>query len=491
MEKVESNLGIFRRFLKTSSIYALANILRNVVGFIMLPIYTNYLTPEDYGIVSLMAFFVSVVGLILGARLGQAISKFYFNQDCDKERNVIVSTALIITVLISSLSTFFIIYFSTDFSELLFGKKGLEIVFILLSLAVIFQAMETTAMDYIRIKDLVGLYFGISIFKLIIQVLLNVLFLVVLTKGLLGISMASALSGGIVAGGCAIFVLVKVGIKVNRIYARQMVVFCWPLWVSGLVYLYIGSSNKFFLRAFSDVSDIGLLALAERFSGIIVMIVWQPIYQQWSIDRFRYKDHPNFQTIICLTYKASSLLLLTAGLGASLLSKPVITVMSDFSFHQAYLAVPALVLASIFYNLSSFYNFSFEVKDKTIIISYITYALAVVITAANFLAIPAYGFIGASCALLVTHLVRYILSKKMSDRYYKLNTNSAPVFISSLVFVGFCLLNWVFVGSNSLLSDFVVPVLLTLVYFVLTILIFFRVNEIKDFYNKVKAYCYG
>ena len=61
-----------------ASIYAAGNILRQIAGFLMLPVYTRFLTPADYGVVGLMVFAVSLIELALGVRLQWAIPKYYF-----------------------------------------------------------------------------------------------------------------------------------------------------------------------------------------------------------------------------------------------------------------------------------------------------------------------------------------------------------------------------------------------------------------------------
>ena len=85
------------KLVKHSSIYATGNILRQLAGFIMLPIYTRYLVPADYGVVGLLTFAVSLIELVFGARLVQAVPKFFYEQKGRSERHAVISTALLIT----------------------------------------------------------------------------------------------------------------------------------------------------------------------------------------------------------------------------------------------------------------------------------------------------------------------------------------------------------------------------------------------------------
>ena len=76
--------------MATPTTYATANIARRAVGFLMLPIYTRYLTPADYGVVGLLTFALALFEPIFGARLARAIPKFYLEvTDARSKRAVI------------------------------------------------------------------------------------------------------------------------------------------------------------------------------------------------------------------------------------------------------------------------------------------------------------------------------------------------------------------------------------------------------------------
>ena len=64
-------------------IYSIATILQNSTSIVMLPIYTRYLTPQDYGIAELLSMAVEFIGLIVGVVSGQAMLRFYYDNDDD------------------------------------------------------------------------------------------------------------------------------------------------------------------------------------------------------------------------------------------------------------------------------------------------------------------------------------------------------------------------------------------------------------------------
>lgn len=80
--------------LKSSSIYAISGVLRNLVGFLMLPIYTAYLTPSDYGIVALMVFAISLIEITLGAKMIEAPQKYYHDETSLLGKKSVIATTL-------------------------------------------------------------------------------------------------------------------------------------------------------------------------------------------------------------------------------------------------------------------------------------------------------------------------------------------------------------------------------------------------------------
>ena len=70
--------------LKHSSVYGLGTIIAQAVGFLLLPFYTRYLTPTDYGVMSLVNITMDIIGIVAGLGVTTAMSRFYFDFGCKK-----------------------------------------------------------------------------------------------------------------------------------------------------------------------------------------------------------------------------------------------------------------------------------------------------------------------------------------------------------------------------------------------------------------------
>ncbi len=85
-------------FLKHAAVYGVASMLTQAAGFVLLPLYTRYLTdPADYGVLEMLgriAETAATVLLIGGFR--QALMTFYQQAPDETERRRVISAALLL-----------------------------------------------------------------------------------------------------------------------------------------------------------------------------------------------------------------------------------------------------------------------------------------------------------------------------------------------------------------------------------------------------------
>ena len=90
--------GYLRRLATTGAAYTAASILSKFIAVALLPLYTRYLTPADYGAAEVM--FAAVVSASIVVRLGtiEALLRFYYKDGEDPARVVASSFAALFWV---------------------------------------------------------------------------------------------------------------------------------------------------------------------------------------------------------------------------------------------------------------------------------------------------------------------------------------------------------------------------------------------------------
>ena len=112
------------KVISHTSVYMFGDILRYSVSLVMLPIYTRYLTPEDYGVVELLSMIIDFTAIIFGARVGMSVFRFYCTAESEREKKSIVVSALFLGVLFNGLGMIVVALFSEPLALAIFDDAA-------------------------------------------------------------------------------------------------------------------------------------------------------------------------------------------------------------------------------------------------------------------------------------------------------------------------------------------------------------------------------
>lgn len=438
-----------KSIFKHSTIYAIGNILRQLVSFIMLPIYTHYLTPSDYGVIGLISFAIAMFETVLGAKMVSALPKFYHDQNSEDDKNTVVSTAFIVTGSISAVTVLVIFLLRNLESQALFGTTVFGLIVGICGIQMLTQAVEYYGLMYIRLLNKPIEFVTINLLKLAVQLTLNIWLIVHLKLGVLGIAVSGLAATSVFGVGLSIRTLARTGLRFDTTIAKRMMAFSWPLWLSGLASIYIFSSNRYYIRILDSLSNVGLYELATKFSGILTLLVWGPFSQYWQTEQFRLIRRDDSDRLFQSIFGFLSCILLIGGLGVSIFSDPVIRVMSAPSFYPASAAVPFLLLSTIMASLTEFSSVKFFAGGKTGWLSKNNYLIAIVITALYFIFIPILGFVGAAAALATAQVIQFVSVHRTAQKEYGFKISLSPLAqMIGLCAIGYTLANYVFNQKN-------------------------------------------
>jgi O-antigen/teichoic acid export membrane protein len=420
-------------FVSHAATYAIGNIARRLVGFLMLPIYTRYLTPADYGVIALLTFALSLCEPIFGARLARAIPKFYLEATDARSKRAVVWGALNLTAAVSAVTVLALVLTRGASAELLFGNRNYALVFGLFATNLLTQPVEETGMTYIRMQGRSGLFLRFSMLKLALQVCLNLLLVVYWRGGVLGAVESGVISSITTGMWLTGYVAKNLRPAFDWPLTRRMLQFCWPLWLAGIAGLYIGSSGALYLRVFGSLRSVGLLELGLKFASVVVMLIWSPFWQHWEPMSFGYYREEHGQRRFQVAFIVISALMFASGLGVSIFAEPVIHVMASKAFFPAADVVPILTFGFVLNSLTSFFFFSLMVTDHTKVLSLCQFATAVVITIAYLVLVPSLGLVGAAWAQGLAFGSSFVLVRLVSAKYYDPGFNLMPLAAFSLI----------------------------------------------------------
>lgn len=469
-----------RSFVSHAAVYAFGNIARRFVGFVMLPIYTRFLTPADYGVIGLLTFALALIEPLLGARLGWAVPKFYFDAPDHRGRRAVIWGALGLTGAASAVSVIVLILFRNVAAHILFGNRNYALALGLFAICLLTQPIEQVGMTYLRLRERSGLFLAFSVGKLLLQLVLNLLLVVYWRGGVIGVVVSAVISSILTSLGSAAYVAACEAPAFDWRLTRRMMQFCWPLWLSGLAGLYIGASGALFLRVFDTLSDVGRLQLALKFATVVGFLIWVPFQQHWEPMSFQYYKEVNGKRKFQVAFIAISALMFIGGMAVTIFAEPVIKVMATKSFYAAVSVVPMITFAIVLDRLRTFFDFSFMITDRTKMRGAYQYGTAAVLTVAYVALVPHYGLRGAAAAQCLTLVGTFIYVFFLSRRYYDPGIKLMPIALSSLVWLAAYAFASVVARIPNLGIDLAIRALVTVTAAILISLIAVRAIGVAD-----------
>ena len=90
--------GQLKRLGKHSVIYGLGGLVSRILAVLLLPLYTRYLSPSDYGKVETLIALTTVIGIVLRMGISSAFFRFYFDSPEPAARRLVLRTSFWFTM---------------------------------------------------------------------------------------------------------------------------------------------------------------------------------------------------------------------------------------------------------------------------------------------------------------------------------------------------------------------------------------------------------
>lgn len=405
---------------KHTMVYGTGILINSIVAFLLLPIYTTYLTPRDYGIKELVGLSMDVVGILLATSVSSAIYRFYYQYTDTKNRNEVISTA-IISLGFSGLVIFlFLSLFSPTMANYIIDSPHLYYYFIIALASMWLNAVNGIGLNYLRARQRSGVFLSLSITRLIIVISLNLFFVIYLRLGVLGILLGTLMTAIITIGILMVPILFIVGLHFSMPKFKEMLRFGLPLIPSDMGSFIVNLSDRFFIKSYCSIADTGLYALGYRFGIIPSIFVTVPFNQIWLPRRLEIYNQPGSRKLFGRVLTYYLIVITFVGLGVAILTKDVLKVIANPKFWPAYRIIPIIVLSNVFFAMQSHFNVGIEIAKKTEYMGFINFTSGLFALLLYYLMIPPYGIYGGAYATLIIMVYKVALTYYLSSKFYKI-----------------------------------------------------------------------
>lgn len=413
----------FKRVFKHSVIYGIGSVVSKIGGFVLIPVYTRYLAPAQYGMLELFYVTSSVLAVFLGAGISHATLRFFFEYEHEDDRRSVVGSALVGMATIGGIFLILLFTLSGRFSQYLLKTPEHAFLFKLVFMMLWLNISMDISAAYIRAKEMSKFYVGVSTVQLVVRLGLNLYFVISLGMGLKGI-----LLGDLVSTFLAWILLTSVTARFSRLRfawgkLKELYLYSYPILLGSIGSMIVGNSDRFFINAFRNLGAVGLFGLAARFASVLGSLYGEPFRQSYGPYRFSIMKREDAKGIYSrmLTYFLYGAIFF--GLLMAVTAREVIQIVAAPPFWGAHKVVPLILLSSILSQCYYLFQIGIYLQKRTSSVSWILTVVAVLNLAFMILLIPDFGMYGAALAGLLSNLglclISWIVSQKLYPIHYE------------------------------------------------------------------------
>lgn len=410
-------LEFFRNLIRGSFIYGLGAVGGSIVGFFLLPVYTRFLTPSDYGILEILVTTTSVLTIFLIFGMDNSLFRFSFDSKDKEYQNCVLATTNVFLWGLAIFVTTILVLNAGFFSQLLFHQRNYAILLNIAFLAATMAAIYKIPMSIFRINNEPTKYTVISVVQILLTASFCIFFVVALKKGVLGI-----MSGGLIAAVVAALVAYyltrhRISLSFSFDLLKSMLKYAIPVIPAGLALWILNLSDRYFLLIFSTTRELGLYAIGARFASVVGLAI-VAFSLAWPQAAFSVLDQDTKNKLYARTLTYFVFAGCSIALVLSLFSSELVSLMTTEAFFQAAGVIPILALGSVLSGCYTIFALGMHITKKMGMIFWVTAIPAGLNLVLNYFLIPPYGMMGAAWATLISYLLMAFLSWRASERVY-------------------------------------------------------------------------
>lgn len=384
---------------KATIIYLLGNVLTRIIGFLMIRVYTVYITPNDFGKYDVTLTYILLISSIVFFDIWNGIMKFYFEKKETEAKNKIVSNGIMIFL------TSIILYTVT------FGVAHVFLDFEFMFLVYIYGIL-------ISLQNLYG--YASRMMKFNKAFMFSGILSSLLNSGLVFLLLSVFKMGyesmyiGFIVGIIVQVLFLNYYVKLHKYFKKDYIdksviknlfIYSLPLSINSAAYWLLTGFGKIYISHVLGEEYNGYLAIAAKFAIFITLIstAFTMAWQELSFRKFE-KTEKNIAFFNQFSKFFMELLIFSSVFIMALIYF-IFPYMVTESYTQSKTLIPLYLSSTTFSILSTFFGtilLTFKVS-KWISIS--TISAAVVNVLVNVLFLQRFGIIIAPIALLVAWFV--------------------------------------------------------------------------------------
>jgi O-antigen/teichoic acid export membrane protein len=406
--------GYLRRLATTGAAYTAASVISKLIAVALLPLYTRYLTIEDYGAAEVM--FAGVVTASIVVRLGliEALLRFYYKDGEDPA--AVVSSSFAALFWLSTLAALAALPFAGPISDALLKEPAPDLARIAIGGLWVLTMFEYL-LTLFRLEERARAFFTTTILNVLTTIGLTVVLVVGRGEGARGLLLGSYASGAVFVLGLIFVHRHRLSLLFDRALLRRLMRFGLPTMPAELSLYLLNFVDRIIIVRYAGLGEAGLYSLAVKFAqGVNVLVrgfqlAWPPL--AYSI---RDDDQARRAYAAVVTWFVTGCAFVVIAMW--LFSRWIVRALAAPEFFPSYEAVGLISTGVTLYALYMVLVVILGRTGRTEFNFPATIGALVANVALNLALVPPLGIVGAGLALVASYVVVVVLMYAFTQRLF-------------------------------------------------------------------------
>lgn len=413
MRKILKELG------SHSLTYLIGNVAISASSIVLLPLYTRYLSKSDYGAIEILDSLSSILLIIFMSGLGPAYGKFHYEATSEDEQKKVFGTTFWFVFLLSTAGTLGLAVFRAPLAKIFLGDSSMSNLMFVGLVTMWINPIYLLGTYYLNVRKMPGAFLVFSMSKFALNIAFNLLFIVKLDYGAMGMFIGDLLSSFFIGIWLYWTILAKHSLPIDVRFLKKAIVFAFPLVPSLLCAALMHRADRYLLKQYADLAVVGIYGIGYKFPFMLASLLLQSFGRIWgSSAQYEIAQQKNWKEIYSrvTTYFFSIIVVCEVSLGV--VSHTVLRVLTTPEYYAASGIIQILAAGVCIYSLHNFFSVAATVKNKTWYLP-ISYSLAAITSIGlNYLLLPHFGYIAAAWVTVAAYTVFSVSIYLTLNRFY-------------------------------------------------------------------------